>query len=116
MGSYIPLVQFLVSFVYVFMKGFQHQNVIGGNYKSAFWLCWCMAALEVATVSLIVSQGQRYHTLLEAIGLTATRGHQEVQLHLGHGKVVRGDPGDLEHASRPDHLQVACGPGDAYHR
>ncbi len=57
MDNYIPLIQFLVSFAYVFMKGFQHQNVIGGNYKSAFWLCWGMSALEVATVSLIVSQG-----------------------------------------------------------
>jgi len=54
---HIAALQFLVSFVYVFMKGFQHQNVIGGNYKPAFILCYCMAALEVATVSLIVQQG-----------------------------------------------------------
>lgn len=57
MSDYIPVIQFFVSFAYVFMKGFQHQNVIGGNYKSAFWLCYLMAAMEVITVSLIVSQG-----------------------------------------------------------
>ncbi len=53
----ISLVQFFVMFVYVFLKGFQHQNVIGGNYKSAFVLSYLMAGFAVVEVTLVVQQG-----------------------------------------------------------
>ena len=53
----ISLVQFLIMFVYVFLKGFQHQNVIGGKYVSAFVLSYLMAMFEVACVTFVVQQG-----------------------------------------------------------
>ena len=53
----IAFVQFLIMFVYVFLKGFQHQNVIGGNYLSAFILSYMMAAGAVAEVTLTVQEG-----------------------------------------------------------
>ncbi len=53
----ISLVQLLVMFLYVFLKGFQHQNVIGGNYKSAFVLSYLMAGFAVAEVTLTVQEG-----------------------------------------------------------
>lgn len=51
------IIQGIVCFTYVFLKGFQHQNVIGGKYVSAFLVSYGMAVLEVATVSLIISNG-----------------------------------------------------------
>ena len=51
------LAQFLIMFVYVFLKGFQHQNVIGGKYVSAFFLSFVMAGFEVACVTFVVKQG-----------------------------------------------------------
>ena len=50
-------IQFLVSFLAVFMKGFQHQNVIGGKFKSAFAVSYVMAVFEVAVVTLMVENG-----------------------------------------------------------
>ncbi len=44
-------------FLYVFMKGWQHQNVIGGNYKSAFFLSYMMAGFGVVEVTLVVQEG-----------------------------------------------------------
>ena len=53
----ILILQFIISFTAVFLKGFQHQNVIGGNYKSAFIVSYAMAVLDVAVVSFIVESG-----------------------------------------------------------
>ena len=53
----IYIVQFLIMFVYVFLKGFQHQNVIGGKYVSAFILSYLMAGFEVACITFVVKQG-----------------------------------------------------------
>lgn len=51
------IVQFTISFLAVFLKGFQHQNVIGGKYKAAFVLSYLMAILDVAVISLVVQSG-----------------------------------------------------------
>jgi DMSO/TMAO reductase YedYZ heme-binding membrane subunit len=48
---------FLVSFCAVFLKGFQHKNVIGMHYKLVAVTSFAMAAFDVASVSLIVAQG-----------------------------------------------------------
>jgi hypothetical protein len=53
----IYLLQFLCSFVAVFLKGFQHQNVIGGKYKSAFIFSYLMAATNVIVIGLVVEGG-----------------------------------------------------------
>lgn len=47
----------IVSFVAVFLKGFQHKNVIGMHYKLTFFTSFLMAAFDVATVSIIVKGG-----------------------------------------------------------
>lgn len=51
------MIQGCVMFLYVFLKGFQHQNVIHGKYKGAFILSYLMAAFEVACVTLVVQNG-----------------------------------------------------------
>ncbi len=57
MDDYVWLTQFVVMFVYVFLKGFQHQAVIGANYKTAFSLSYLMAACAVVEVTLTVQEG-----------------------------------------------------------
>lgn len=47
----------VVSFVAVFLKGFQHKNVIGGHVRTVFITSYFMAAFDVASVSLIVVGG-----------------------------------------------------------
>ena len=46
-----------VSFCAVFLKGFQHKNVIGMHYRLTFVTSFVMACFDVATVSLIVKGG-----------------------------------------------------------
>ena len=48
------LTQFVVSFVSVFAKGLQQQNVIGGKYKSAFMGSFAVTFLEIAFITLAV--------------------------------------------------------------
>jgi len=48
---------FLATFVLVFMRGIQQQNVIHGNYKLAFVTPYLIACGEVASVLLVVSHG-----------------------------------------------------------
>lgn len=50
-------IQILASFGMVFFKGFQQQNVIGGKYKSAFFVSYLMAVFDVVVVSTIVVAG-----------------------------------------------------------
>lgn len=53
----IYIVSVVVSFVAVFLKGFQHKNVIGNHQRSVFFTSYLMAAFDVATVTLIVQGG-----------------------------------------------------------
>ena len=53
----IYLVQFSISFVFVFLKGMQTQNVIGGKYWSAFFVSYLMALLAVWDIQLIADRG-----------------------------------------------------------
>lgn len=46
-----------ISFVSVFLKGFQHQNVIGGHYKWAFLVSYLMAVMDVLAVGFIIEKG-----------------------------------------------------------
>lgn len=47
----------VVSFVAVFLKGFQHKNVIGNHLKAVFVTSYAMAVFDVVSVSLIVFGG-----------------------------------------------------------
>lgn len=47
----------VVSFVAVFLKGFQHKNVIGNYLRSIFFTSYAMAAFDVIAVTLIVKGG-----------------------------------------------------------
>jgi hypothetical protein len=47
----------IVSFSAVFLKGFQHQNVIGGHYRWAFFVSYLMAIFDVLAVGLVVDKG-----------------------------------------------------------
>tara|TARA_R110002096_G_scaffold329541_1_gene523741 strand:+ start:387 stop:641 length:255 start_codon:yes stop_codon:yes gene_type:complete len=67
----IYLLQFTVSFISVFLKGFQHQNVIGGHYRAAFFVSYLMAGFEVLVITLIIQTG--YWAIL-TIGAGASLG------------------------------------------
>lgn len=67
----ILLLQCIVTFLAVFFKGIQQQNVIGGRYISAAVISWVMAVFDVAVVSLIVVSG--WISILP-IGLGASAG------------------------------------------
>lgn len=47
----------LASFVMVFLKGMQTQNIIHKNYKAAIVVSYLMAVADIALISLIVSGG-----------------------------------------------------------
>ena len=51
------LISFIVNLTYVFLKGWQHKNVIGGHTKSAAGLAFFMGIMEVVSVSIIVKGG-----------------------------------------------------------
>ena len=53
----IYVVSFIVTFISVALKGFQHKNVIGNHLRSVFFTSYLMAAFDVASVSLIVMGG-----------------------------------------------------------
>lgn len=54
---YAYLLSMAVTFTSVFLKGFQHKNVIGNHYRATFVTSFCMAAFDVASVSFIVKGG-----------------------------------------------------------
>lgn len=51
------LLAFAVSAVTIFLKGFQHKNVIGNHYRLVAVTSVLMAVGDVAVVGLIVKQG-----------------------------------------------------------
>lgn len=53
----IYLISTVVSFCAVFLKGFQHKNVIGGHLKMVAVTSYAMAVFDVATVMLIYKGG-----------------------------------------------------------
>ena len=53
----ISLAQFAATFTYVFIRGFQSQNVVGGKYHAAFWFSFMMVAAEVTSITLVVQVG-----------------------------------------------------------
>jgi hypothetical protein len=52
-----PLIQFGASFAAVFLKGFQHQNVIGGKYVAAFFFSYMMSAADVVVIYFVAKTG-----------------------------------------------------------
>lgn len=55
--TWIYVSSVLVSFCSVFLKGFQHKNVIGNHLKSVFGTSYAMAAFDVLSIALIVKGG-----------------------------------------------------------
>lgn len=53
----IYLTSIFVSFCAVFLKGFQHKNVIGNHQRAVVVTSFAMAAFEVASVNLIMRGG-----------------------------------------------------------
>lgn len=51
------LIAFLTTFTSVFLKGFQHKNVIGGHLKSIAITSYLMAVTDVILVGLISQKG-----------------------------------------------------------
>lgn len=47
----------MVTFCAVFLKGFQHKNVIGGHMKSVFVTSYLMAAVDVLAVAIVIQGG-----------------------------------------------------------
>lgn len=48
---------FVTSFCAVFLKGFQHKNVIGDHKRAVFYTSFLMAVFDVAAISLVVKGG-----------------------------------------------------------
>jgi hypothetical protein len=55
MGNY--LVAALASFISVFLKGFQHKNVISGKLKLIALTSYMMAFMDVIMIGLVVREG-----------------------------------------------------------
>lgn len=56
-NNLLYVVSLIASFVSVFLKGFQHKNVIGNHKQAVFFTSYLMAAFDVITVTLIVKGG-----------------------------------------------------------
>lgn len=52
------LLAFALSFVSVFLKGFQHKNVQGEHMKSIFIVSYLMAIFDVLIIGLIAKHGE----------------------------------------------------------
>jgi hypothetical protein len=57
MGVMSYLIQLLSTFTYVFIRGFQSQNVVGGKYKAAFYFSFIMVIAEVTMITMVVKVG-----------------------------------------------------------
>ena len=55
--SLMHLLAGIATFVTVFLKGFQHKNVIGGHLRLTFITSYAMAIADVVLVNLIVKTG-----------------------------------------------------------
>ena len=53
----IYVLSVVVSFIAVFLKGFQHKNVIGGHLKTVFVTSYLMGAFDWAAISLVIVGG-----------------------------------------------------------
>lgn len=51
------LLAFALSLSSVFLKGFQHKNVIGGHHKLIFFTSYVMAVTDVLVIGLVVERG-----------------------------------------------------------
>lgn len=58
----------IASFASVFFKGFQHQNVIGGKYKAAFFVSYVMAMLDVFVISQVASAKNLESAIMVGLG------------------------------------------------
>lgn len=65
------LIAVLVTFISVFLKGFQYKNVLGGHYKLVAITSYAMAVCDVLVINLIVSSSW---TIVFACGTGATLG------------------------------------------
>ena len=45
---------FITSFCAVFLKGFQHKNVIGNHVKAVFYTSFLMAGFDVVAITIVV--------------------------------------------------------------
>jgi hypothetical protein len=71
----IQLTAFLVSFIAIFLRGFQQMNVIHGKYTMIAITSYLLALTDVAVVSIIVEHG--WNTVLAqgsgaALGMLAS--------------------------------------------
>lgn len=48
---------FLVAFVTIGLRGFQHKNVISNRYKMVFFTAYMINAGEIVTIGLVVLKG-----------------------------------------------------------
>ena len=48
---------FIASLIMVFLKGYQHQNVIGGHFKMSFGFSYLLAIADVFVISLVATNG-----------------------------------------------------------
>lgn len=53
----LMVTQFILSFVAVFFKGMQSQNIIGGRYLAAFMNSYFIAGFDVIVITLTVEVG-----------------------------------------------------------
>lgn len=53
----IFVVSVVVSFIAVFLRSFQHKNVIGNHYRSVFLTSYAIALFDVASVYIIIQGG-----------------------------------------------------------
>jgi hypothetical protein len=54
---YLYIASVTVTFVSVFLKGFQHKNVIGNHKKTVFFTSYMMALFDVISVMVIIQGG-----------------------------------------------------------
>jgi len=53
----IYLASIVVSFIAVFMRGFQHKNVIGDHKRAVFATSYAIALFDVASIYIIIEGG-----------------------------------------------------------
>lgn len=51
------IIAFLLALVSVFIKGFQHKNVIGGHHRLIFVTSYVMAMTDILMIGIIVDRG-----------------------------------------------------------